>query len=231
VVASPHGRATAALAGRVARGRPVQGFEPRPVGVSTSEDPDTRNAVGDAGAPQDCLHQERYGSFPLRACAFPGRAAHDSRVHNGPAWRRRTWRVRGGPKWVKCSAPRNDVISEMSSPRRVRTVMGGRPRSSGACAAGPGAGSSSSTCRWPWWSSRSCRASSRRAGWWRRHRAEHRARPGAPRPYGRDRGADPVKPRSRRLLVTTKTDESAIAPPAIIGLSSPAAARGMAATL
>jgi hypothetical protein len=37
--------------------------------------------------------------------------------------------------------------------------------------------------------------------------------------------------RSRRLLVTTNTDEKAMAAPAIMGLSSPAAARGRAATL
>ena len=37
--------------------------------------------------------------------------------------------------------------------------------------------------------------------------------------------------RSRRLLVTTNTDENAMAAPASIGLSSPAAARGSAATL
>ncbi|OAH10461.1 hypothetical protein STSP_61990 [Streptomyces jeddahensis] len=40
-----------------------------------------------------------------------------------------------------------------------------------------------------------------------------------------------VKDRSRRLLVTTKTEEKAIAAPAIIGLSMPAAASGSAATL
>ena len=40
-----------------------------------------------------------------------------------------------------------------------------------------------------------------------------------------------AKPRSRRLLVTTKTELNAIAAPAIIGLSSPAAASGIAATL
>lgn len=39
------------------------------------------------------------------------------------------------------------------------------------------------------------------------------------------------KRRSRRLLPTTKTDEQAIAAPAIIGLSRPAAASGSAATL
>ncbi|SCL18056.1 hypothetical protein GA0070624_1441 [Micromonospora rhizosphaerae] len=39
------------------------------------------------------------------------------------------------------------------------------------------------------------------------------------------------KRRSRRLLATTKTDEKAIAAPAIIGLSRPAAASGRAATL
>ena len=39
------------------------------------------------------------------------------------------------------------------------------------------------------------------------------------------------KPRSRRLLVTTKTLENAIAAPASIGLSRPVAARGRAATL
>jgi hypothetical protein len=37
--------------------------------------------------------------------------------------------------------------------------------------------------------------------------------------------------RSRRLLVTTKTLENAMAAPAIMGLSSPAAATGRAATL
>ncbi len=40
-----------------------------------------------------------------------------------------------------------------------------------------------------------------------------------------------VNDRSRRLFVTTKTDENAIAAPAIIGSSSPATASGMAATL
>ncbi len=39
------------------------------------------------------------------------------------------------------------------------------------------------------------------------------------------------KRRSRRLLVTTKTLEKAIAAPASIGLSRPAAASGIAATL
>ncbi len=39
------------------------------------------------------------------------------------------------------------------------------------------------------------------------------------------------KVRSRRLLPTTNTEEKAIAAPAIIGLSSPAAASGSAATL
>ena len=40
-----------------------------------------------------------------------------------------------------------------------------------------------------------------------------------------------VKPRSRRLLLTTKTEENAIAAPAIIGLSIAAIASGIAATL
>ena len=40
-----------------------------------------------------------------------------------------------------------------------------------------------------------------------------------------------LKDRSRRLLVTTKTEEKAIAAPAIIGLSMPNAASGRAATL
>ena len=40
-----------------------------------------------------------------------------------------------------------------------------------------------------------------------------------------------VKPRSRRLLLTTKTEEKAIAAPAIIGLSIAAIASGIAATL
>lgn len=40
-----------------------------------------------------------------------------------------------------------------------------------------------------------------------------------------------LKPRSRRLLPTTKTEEKAMAAPAIIGLRSPAAASGRAATL
>ena len=39
------------------------------------------------------------------------------------------------------------------------------------------------------------------------------------------------KRRNRRLLVTTKTEEKAIAAPASIGLSRPAAASGRAATL
>ena len=39
------------------------------------------------------------------------------------------------------------------------------------------------------------------------------------------------KRRSRRLLATTATLEKAMAAPAIIGLSSPAAASGMAARL
>ena len=39
------------------------------------------------------------------------------------------------------------------------------------------------------------------------------------------------KRRRRRLLLTTKTLENAIAAPAIMGLSNPAAARGRAATL
>ena len=43
--------------------------------------------------------------------------------------------------------------------------------------------------------------------------------------------ASGAKRRSRRLLVTTNTELNAIAAPAIIGLSSPAAASGMAATL
>ncbi|RKT54363.1 hypothetical protein C8E97_2983 [Saccharothrix australiensis] len=50
-------------------------------------------------------------------------------------------------------------------------------------------------------------------------------------PVGRAVGAVPRKPRSRRLLVTTNTDENAIAAPAIIGFSRPAAASGSAATL
>ncbi len=40
-----------------------------------------------------------------------------------------------------------------------------------------------------------------------------------------------LKDRRRRLFVTTNTDEKAIAAPAIIGLSIPAAASGRAATL
>src|SRR5690554_1244468 len=40
-----------------------------------------------------------------------------------------------------------------------------------------------------------------------------------------------LKPRRRRLLLTTKTLERAMAAPAIIGLSIPAAASGIAATL
>ena len=44
-------------------------------------------------------------------------------------------------------------------------------------------------------------------------------------------GAAGWKRRSRRLLVTTKTEEKAIAAPAIIGLSRPGAASGSAATL
>ena len=44
-------------------------------------------------------------------------------------------------------------------------------------------------------------------------------------------GAWPRKRRRRRLLVTTNTLENAIAAPASIGLSRPAAASGRAATL
>lgn len=63
--------------------------------------------------------------------------------------------------------------------------------------------------------------------------------PASPVPGTRERestgfrpgGRGYVKERSRRLLVTTKTDEKAIAAPAIIGFSSPAAASGSAATL
>lgn len=40
-----------------------------------------------------------------------------------------------------------------------------------------------------------------------------------------------VKPRSRRLLPTTKTLDRAMAAPASIGFSSPSAATGIAATL
>ena len=43
--------------------------------------------------------------------------------------------------------------------------------------------------------------------------------------------ASGLKPRSRRLLLTTNTEENAIAAPASIGLRSPAAASGSAATL
>ena len=46
-----------------------------------------------------------------------------------------------------------------------------------------------------------------------------------------DGQAEARKRRSRRLLVTTNTDENAIAAPASIGFSSPAAASGRAATL
>lgn len=42
---------------------------------------------------------------------------------------------------------------------------------------------------------------------------------------------DHLNPRSRRLLLTTKTLENAIAAPAIMGLSNPMAASGRAATL
>jgi hypothetical protein len=41
----------------------------------------------------------------------------------------------------------------------------------------------------------------------------------------------PRNPRSRRLLVTTNTEENAIAPAASIGLISPSAAAGMRTTL
>jgi hypothetical protein len=40
-----------------------------------------------------------------------------------------------------------------------------------------------------------------------------------------------LKRRSRKLLLTTKTLENAIAPAAIIGLSNPATASGIAAML
>ena len=62
--------------------------------------------------------------------------------------------------------------------------------------------------RWGWW-------------WW--------SVIGSPRQWVvRDVG---WKVRSRRLLLTTKTLEKAMAAPAIIGLSRPSAASGMAATL
>ena len=51
---------------------------------------------------------------------------------------------------------------------------------------------------------------------------------------GRERelaGQSGRKRRSRRLFVTTNTDENAIAAPATVGLSSPATANGIAATL
>jgi len=54
-------------------------------------------------------------------------------------------------------------------------------------------------------------------------------RRGAPTEFVAARGY--LKDRSRRLLVTTKTEEKAIAAPAIIGLSMPKAASGRAATL
>jgi hypothetical protein len=57
-------------------------------------------------------------------------------------------------------------------------------------------------------------------------------RAGAAACLGGDRAAQVAwKRRSRRLLDTTNTLEKAIAAPASMGLSSPAAARGMAATL
>ena len=43
--------------------------------------------------------------------------------------------------------------------------------------------------------------------------------------------ATPRNRRSRSEFVTTNTDENAIAPAAMIGLSSPSAASGIAATL
>ena len=49
--------------------------------------------------------------------------------------------------------------------------------------------------------------------------------------YSAVRSGPHLKARSRRLLVTTNTDENAIAAPAIIGFSRPAAASGSAATL
>ncbi len=58
--------------------------------------------------------------------------------------------------------------------------------------------------------------------------------PGLIGPGASAEGAMPcshLKDRSLRLLVTTKTDEKAIAAPAIIGLSMPRAASGRAATL
>ena len=51
------------------------------------------------------------------------------------------------------------------------------------------------------------------------------------RPGERTAQARPRKPRSRRLLPTTNTLENAIAAPAIMGVSMPSAASGIAATL
>ena len=60
-------------------------------------------------------------------------------------------------------------------------------------------------------------------GWWR---AGHAPSLGGGAPAGRQ-----AKRRSRSELLTTSTDENAMAAPAIIGLSSPNAASGIAATL
>lgn len=54
--------------------------------------------------------------------------------------------------------------------------------------------------------------------------------PGARREPGHD-GVVLVNPRNRRLLLTTKTLENAMAAPASMGLSMPSAAKGMAAAL
>lgn len=60
--------------------------------------------------------------------------------------------------------------------------------------------------------------------------------PRPPQPFGclfypRGYPVRDLNRRNRKLLLTTNTDENAIAAPASIGLSSPAAAKGRAATL
>lgn len=54
---------------------------------------------------------------------------------------------------------------------------------------------------------------------------------GSTTPSSRNADGQPWKARNRRLLLTTNTLDSAMAAPASIGFSKPAAASGMAATL
>jgi deazaflavin-dependent oxidoreductase (nitroreductase family) len=66
---------------------------------------------------------------------------------------------------------------------------------------------------------------------WVRNVQARRRRPSEGVPLDDDRARRHTNRRSRRLFATTNTDDAAIAAPAIIGLSMPNAASGMAATL